>query len=158
LQRTYYHTQRGQSLVLWVAYSKKGADRGHHPEVCMMVAGKPEDTRARRICELEGPGHPAQQYRFGRPGDYQWVFYWHYTMLPPHSSDVDGLQRLYQQLHSRPSSMTVEVFAQESSEEDGEFAREFVRLVDQALHSHVGSGAIRGSQRSPVTVVEAPGA
>lgn len=156
LQRTYYHTGSGQTLSLWLVYSARGADRGHHPEVCMNVAGKPEDTPARRTCSLEGPGAPAQQYRFGRPGDYQWVFYWHYTMLPPVGKDVDELQRLYQRLRDRPSSLTAEVFAPEVGAEDGEAAQEFVRLVDQALRDHVGAEAVRGSQRSPVVVVEAP--
>jgi hypothetical protein len=153
LQRTYINQKRRQALTLWLVYSQRGADRGHHPEVCMMVAGKPEDTQARRTCPLDGNGGPAQQYRFGRPGDFQWVLYWHYTLLPPADSERDALQRLHQRLRHRPSSLTVEIFAPEVGQDDGEGVQEFARLADAALRGHVGPDAIRGSRRSPVTVV-----
>lgn len=154
LQRTYQHTQRPQSLTLWIVYSRDGEDRGHHPEVCMAVAGKPEDTAGRRTCVVPGHPVPVQQYRFGRPGDQQLVFYWHYTLPPPDRAEVDSIQRSYQQLRRRPSSVTLEVFAPEFSDEDAEFARQFVSLVDAAIQQHVGPSAIRGSQRLPVTVVQ----
>lgn len=155
LQRVYEHRVRRQRLTLWVAYSKTGADRGHHPEVCMMVAGKPEDRQARQVCEVSGAGAPVQQYRFGRPGQYEWVYYWYYTMVPPAGPNVSEVQRLYQRLRSRPSSMTIEVFAPEHEDEDAEYSQEFVRLLDVHLREHAGAHALRGSQRSPVVLTTA---
>lgn len=154
LQRTYVHPAGRQLVSVWLVYSGEGADRGHHPEVCMAVAGKPEVPAGR--AEVSLPGHPApvQQYLFGARGDQQWVYYWHYTLLPPQGAELSDLQRFYQRLHRRPSSLTLEVFAPELSESDGEHAREFVALLDAAIQSHLGPTAIRGSRRTPVTVIE----
>jgi hypothetical protein len=99
-----------------------------------------------------------QQFRFGIPGDRQWVFYWHYTLLPPKSDKLSDLQFLYQRLHKRPSSITLEVFAPENTTEDVENAREFVRLMDAAIQPHLGPTAVRGSERNPVRRVEAAAA
>lgn len=155
LSRTYTHQARGQQVSLWIVYSKEGEDRGHHPEVCMAVAGRAEDTTER--AELPVPGHPApvQQYRFGAPGEQTWVFYWHYTLLPEKAAALSDLQRFYQRLHKRPSSATLEVFSPENTPEDVEYAREFVALVDAAVQSQVGPTAVRGSQRKPVTIIRA---
>ena len=104
---------------------------------------------------MGGDEQAVQQYRFAGPtGDRQWVFYWHYTMPPVDPPDITGLQRLYQRLRRRPSSVTIEVFAPEHSGSDAEFARQFVALVDQALAAHVGPTGQRGNRRLPVTVVE----
>ena len=154
LQRTYVHVQRRQAVKLWIAYSRTGADRGHHPEICMAVAGQPEDPAARRTLELPGGSAPVQQYRFGRPGSHQLVFYWHYTLPPPANSGLDALQRFYQRLRQRPASATIEVFAPEQSPDDQRYAAEFAGLVDEAVRSHLGPTAVRGSRRVPVTYVE----
>jgi len=126
----------------------------------MAVAGRPEDPTER--AELSVPGHdaPVQQYRFGTPGDRTWVFYWHYTLLPAKAAQLTDLQRFYQRLHRRPSSATLEVFARENNDDDVEYAREFVKLVDAAVQAEVGSTASRGSQRKPVSIIraEAPAA
>jgi hypothetical protein len=137
-----------------MVYSRSGVDRNHHPEVCMAVTGKPEDKTARQTCPVDGPGDPVQQYRFGRAGDRQWVFYWHYTIMPPPNESLTAVQRLYQRLRRRPSSVSIEVFAPENSAEDAESAREFVRLVDAAVRDVVGPTAVRSSQRLPVTLVD----
>lgn len=154
LERQFYHRKTGLNLALWMVYARNGLDRGHHPEVCMAVAGKPEDETARQTCPVDGPGDPVQQYRFGRGGDRQWVFYWHYTLEPPPNEDLTDLQRLYQRFRRRPSSLSIEVFAPENSDQDTEVAREFVRLVDHAVRDIVGPTALRGSERLPVTLVE----
>jgi hypothetical protein len=153
--KRFYHHPSGQTLALWASYSKLGEDRGHHPEVCMKTAGKNEDIPARRICPVDGPGDAVQQYRFVGPlGDSQWVFYWHYTLPSPENPDLTSAQLLYQRLRRRPSSMTVEVFAPEGVEANGELAREFVRLADAELRKVVGPDAIRGSERLAVTLVD----
>ncbi|MCR4412361.1 MAG: exosortase, partial [Thermoguttaceae bacterium] len=154
LQRTYRHVERSQALSVWLVYSREGADRGHHPEVCMRVAGKPEDVPARRELAVDGGKAPIQRYRFGRPGDYQWVFYWHYTLPPGEDSGVHRLQRLYQRLRKRPSSLTIEVFAPEYSPDDVRYVEEFVRQLDETIRPLVGPDGVRGSRRLPVTVLE----
>jgi len=152
-QRVYYHTNRQQALTLWIVYSGQGADRGHHPEVCMAVAGKPEDPAARKTLDLPGREAPVQQYRFGRPGDYQWVYYWHYTLPVPAHDQLSGIQKFYRSLRQRPASVTVEVFAPETSPDDPQYLGEFVQLVDAAMQPLVGSDAVLGSHRQPVTLV-----
>ncbi len=154
LQRTYRHVERSQALSIWLVYSREGADRGHHPEVCMRVAGKPEDVPARRELAVDGGKAPIQRYRFGRPGDYQWGFYWHYPLPPAEGSGVHRLQRLYQRLRKRPSSLTIEVFAPEYSPDDVRYVEEFVRQLDETVRPLVGPNAVRGSRRLPVTVLE----
>jgi uncharacterized protein DUF3485 len=153
LSRTYVHKTRGQQISLWIVYSKEGEDRGHHPEVCMAVAGRAEDPTERAELPLAGHAAPIQQYRFGTPGQWTWVFYWHYTLMPAKAAQLSDLQRFYQRLHRRPSSATLEVFSEENTPDDVEFAREFVKLVDAAVQSQVGPTAVRGSQRKPVTII-----
>ena len=155
IQRYYIDAAREQSVALWLTYSAIGDDRNHHPEVCMVAAGKREDRAARQNCPVEGPGDPVEQYRFAGPaGDRQWVFYWHYTLPSPQQGEVGPWQQLYQRLRHRPSSVTVEVFAPDNSATDVELARQFVQLVDAALAKHVGPTAVRGSSRLQVTVVD----
>jgi hypothetical protein len=153
LQRTYIHTQRHQALTLWVVYSRRGQDRAHHPEVCMAVAGQPEDTSVRQAFPVPGHAAPVQQYRFGSTGRSQWVFYWHYELPQPAPKGLDPWQELYRRIRQRPSSVTLEVFAPAISSDDGEAAREFVKLIDAEIQKHVGPGARRGSRRVPVTVI-----
>lgn len=154
LQRVYVHSQTRQAVLVWGAYSKLGVDRGHHPEVCMAVAGRAEDPTQRAAFAAPGHAAPIQQYRFGVPGDRQWVFYWHYTLMPPKGAKITELQRFYQRLHRRPSSVTLEVFAPEATAADGPQAKEFALLLDAALQAHLGPTAIRGSHRMPVTVIQ----
>lgn len=153
LQRIYRHTVTGQTVTVWMAYSHNGADRGHHPEVCMAVAGQPEDPHCRQSIEAPGHDQPIQQYRFGRPGQWQWLYYWHYTLSPVTGDSRSALQTLYQAFHHRPASVTFEVFADKTSNEDAEMERQFVQLLDQALQPIVGPRAVRGSHRQPVVVV-----
>lgn len=155
LQRLYVNTKSQQSLLVWIAYSEQGEDRGHHPEVCMAVAGRPEDPSARAAINVPGHAAPIQQYRFGTAGERQWVFYWHYTLVPRKTTETTELQRFYQRLHRRPSSVTLEVFAPERVNSDADGAREFVALLDKAIQPHLGDTAVRGSQRLPVTVLRA---
>lgn len=154
LQRTFFHPQRGQALLLWMVYSSVGEDRGHHPEVCFAVAGKPEDQSARKTFDVPGHDAPVQQFRFGYPGQYQLVYYWHYTLPSADVNDLDRWQQLYHRSRKRPASITIEVFAPQSSESDEESAQEFVKLVDAALQDFVGQDAQRGSRRLPVTILE----
>lgn len=154
IQRGYAHATTGQSLTAWLVYCADGEDRGHHPEVCMAVAGHPEDPSVRQTLELGDGGAPIQQYRFGSGAHGVWVFYWHYTLPPPEDDQISEVQRVYQRLRRRPSSLTLEVFAPAQVESDVEDVRQFVRQLDAEVQALVGPDAIRGSTRSPVTVVE----
>lgn len=152
LQRAYQHADGNQTLSLWCVYSGQGNDRSHHPEVCMAVHGLPEDVQARTTFDIDAQTAPVRQYRFGAPGRGCHVFYWHYTLEPPRDESLDAMQRLYQRFRSRPSSITLTVYAWEHSAEDLSSVQSFVRLVDAAMQSHVGPGAIRGSNRLPVVL------
>ena len=154
LQRAYVHHQTGQTILVWLVYSNRGEDRSHHPEVCMAVAGQQEDRGARQTLNVAGHAAPVQQYRFGRDGAYQWVYYWYYTLLPEQPAQLSSVQRLFRRLHYRPSSLTVEVFAPERNEHEVEAAQSFVRRIDQALQPLLGATAVRGSHRKPVTRIE----
>lgn len=156
LYRAYTNTRTDQQITVWMIYSTVGKDRGHHPDVCMTVAGKQEDESLRQTFPVDGHPEPVQQYRFIDAEGSQWVFYWHYTMLPPENATISTMQRRYQRRHKRPSSLTIEVFAPERLEVEGdvEGAREFVKLLDAEIQSFVGSNAVRGSKRIPVWVVD----
>lgn len=156
LRRTYRHAETGQVVSLWMVYSATGQDRGHHPEVCMAVAGQPEDQSARTTCPLPGQSAPAQQYKFGIGSHSQWVFYWHYTLPAAGEETWTSWQQLYRRLRQRPASVTLEVFAPCLIDEQAEAAREFVQLVDAAAQAQVGAQAVRSSERLPVTIVPGP--
>ena len=159
LNRKYGRADRQQTLWLWMVYSATGEDRGHHPEVCMRVAGKPELPGGRRALMLPGHDEPVQQFQFGRAeeGERLCGFYWYYTLWPPENDDITAWQRAYQRFQRRPSSLTIEVFTQAFTEEDIEFAQEFVSAVDGALQPYLPPGAVRGSKRLPVFVIQAGG-
>lgn len=154
VRRTYVHAASGQTVLLWLAYSRVGSDRGHHPEVCMAVAGQPEDKSVRQTLPLPGPGEPVQQYRFGVLGQRQWVFYWYYTLPTSEPPGLDAVQRLRRRLVEREASLTIEVFAAENASDNIEIVREFVRLVDAALQAHLPPKARRGSTRDPVILLK----
>ena len=153
LRRTYVNPQRQQAVAVWLAFSSNGADRKHHPEVCLAVAGELEDTNVREQIFVPSSNEPIQQFRFGRNGEHQWVFYWHYT-LPVVDDEPDLLRQLHRRIHTRPASLTVEVFAGERHADDVEAARQFVAALEQAVRRHVGPAATMGSQRLPVTIIE----
>lgn len=151
-RRLYRRSPTDLPIEIWIVYSRTGADRYHHPEICMAVAGRHEDPSGRDAFELPGHSAPVQQYRFGSLGRRQFVYYWHYTLFPPKNDAHDSLQRLYQRLHQRPASMTIEVFAPDRKAGDGEEAREFVRRLDAELQAFLPATAVRGRLRAPITV------
>lgn len=152
VQRIYQLPGTPQGALVWIVYAADGEDRGHHPEICMAVAGKREHTDERATLDVPGHEQPVQQYRFGSSHDSQWVFYWHYTLNPPPNEELDDLQRTYQRMRRRPSSMTLEVFAPGGT--DIAKLHEFVIELDAAVHEHLPAHAERGSRRSPVIYVE----
>jgi len=159
LSRVYQSGDRRQGFQLWMAYSAKGADRGHHPEVCMRAAGMPEDPRGRKSLPAPGHSQPIQEYRFVRAGEGESLagFYWYYTLDPPPAESASALQRAYQHFQHRPSSLTIEVFTRIMAEQDVVSAREFALAVDRAAQAILPPGAVRGSQRLPVFLINEGG-
>lgn len=156
LERVYVHAETQQSVSVWMAYSQTGEDRQHHPEICMAVSGQPEDQSVRQTLEVPGHPQPVQQYRFGRTGKFQRVFYWYY-LLPgaQNTQELTSVQKLYQKLRRKSASITLEVFAPERTPQDVEAAEEFVRLLDAAFQTHLPAGAERGNLRLPVKYIGA---
>jgi hypothetical protein len=152
IRRVYRHGPAGLSVEVFVAASSDGSDRYHHPEICRTMAGQQEDRASRASLELPGHPCPVQQYRFGSGGEFQLVYYWHYTLVPPPDDGRDAVQRLYDRLHRRPPSVTVQVSLPEQSSADRQYAHEFVSLFDAALREQLPDNARRGRQSAPVIV------
>lgn len=155
LKRVYVHRPTGQQVTLWIAYSKDGKDRGHHPEICLAVLGQSEDKSAQGAIEVPGHAAPIQQFRYGRPGQSQWIYYWHYTLKAEKGPETTELQRIYQRSQRRFSSITLEVFAPHVHPTTRDLAVEFVTLVDTTFQNHLPKTAIRGSNRTPVRRIQA---
>jgi hypothetical protein len=139
-----------------MVYSASGQDRGHHPEVCQKVAGRMENSAGSGTVQVEGEGAPVQQFLFGRHGELNWVYYWYYTLKSERGEGVSDLQRLYQRNRQRESSVTLQVFAEnpDSNPRVRPDVVEFVKLIDGLAQKKLPQGALRGSDRSPVKVVE----
>ncbi|MDA1017633.1 MAG: exosortase-associated EpsI family protein [Planctomycetota bacterium] len=160
LQRVYRHRHGGQTVTLWMAYSRTAADRWHHPQACMRTAGMIEDEAARQVVAMENFTAPLQQFRFHKPSASagEWVFYWHYTIPPAEwdenrAGDLPWWKRVYFGSHHRPASMTLEVFSNEGQHDSTRAAREFAVAVDRMMQQRLPRSAIRGSDRAPVFLV-----
>ncbi len=159
LSRVYGRRDRQQTFQLWMAYSAVGEDRGHHPEVCMMAAGLAEDPAGRALVPAEGHAEPIQQFRFGRVEEGKAVcgLYWHYTLAPPADDRASAIQRAYQRFQRRPSSLTIEVFSRAVAEKDVALRGSSRCAVDRAVQSSLPPGAVRGSARLPVLLLNEGG-
>jgi hypothetical protein len=152
LQRLYEHRITKQPLMVWMIYSSKGKDREHHPEVCMMARGMPEDPAGRQKVETPGHERPVQRYCYGHAGEKQHVYYWHYRLPSKNAETLNLLQRTYHDMQHPPASLTIEIFAPQRGPETETGAKEFMLATDAALQSLVGQGAVRGSDRKPVSL------
>lgn len=155
LHRIYRHRATGQQVTLWIAYSAIAADRGHHPEVCMAVLGKPENRARRGLLSLPGHAVPAQRLHFGQANEATWAFYWHYALPRGGAEPQDFLQRLHRAARQLPPSVTLEVFAEDHSPHALEGAEQFAAAIDGAIQPLVGTGARRGHARLPITIATA---
>ena len=79
----------------------------------------------RTMLNVERGGSPIQKYRFGFPGNYTCIYYWHYTMRAESPTDQTSIQNLFQTLRYRPASLTVEVFAPEQPLDQARGVRRF---------------------------------
>lgn len=155
LQRVYRHRETGQQVTLWIAYSATAADRGHHPEVCMAVLGKPENRALRGLLPVPGDEAPVQRLHFGQAGERTWAFYWHYALPRTDQQQRSVLQRFYRAARQLPPSVTLEVFAEDNAPAALHGVEQFVAAIDGAVRPWAGPHARRGNARLPVTIVAA---
>jgi hypothetical protein len=101
------------------------------------------------------PAAPIQQFLYRNTDRALYMYYWHYTLRPPQQENIDDLQRLYQRMQRRCSSMTIEVSTYDISPEARERTVAFVEAVDRALQKDLPPLAVRGSNRTPVRRLEA---
>ena len=156
VHRVYRHRQTGQTLTLWMVYTKDGSDRSHHPEVCMRTIGCVEERDLRTELPLADQPQPAQRFFFrnrdGRAG--QWVYHWYYIFCEaPSDQPLTVWQRLLEKGGRKRSGMTVEIFAPQLTEGDATRTDDFARQLDHTLKTHLPVGAIRGSQRGSFLLV-----
>lgn len=155
VQRVYRHRTTGQQVTLWIAYSATAADRGHHPEVCMAVLGKPENRALRGLLPVPGDEAPVQRLHFGQTGERTWAFYWHYALPRADAQQRSLLQRIYRAARQLPPSVTLEVFAEDDAPAALLGVEQFVAAIDDAVRPWAGPHARRGNARLPVTIVAA---
>lgn len=154
LYRDYVNSDGTQAVTVWLTFSSEGENRRHHPEICMAVAGQPEDQSVRQTLQLPGHAAGVQQYKFGTGAEAQWVFYWHYSLPVERSNDLTRLQQVYYRINKLGGNVTLEVFAPASADEpNSQATREFVALLDQAMAALLPPGSIRGSNRRPMTLI-----
>lgn len=151
VRRDYRHRETGQVVAVWIAYSHVGADRAHHPEICMAVAGRSEDRRRRTELPLSG-GPPIAEFVFKSPGDALSAWYWHYALPDVRSASLNLLVQTYHRARARRASVTVELTLSDDSSAGRNAARQLVGLVDEALWPMLPPRAVRGSSRLPVGV------
>lgn len=152
LHRVYRREGTDETATVWIAYSATAKDRQHHPQVCMAVAGKAEDPRARSELQADD-GAPIQRYRFGTTGDASTVYYWHYTLPTPDADSLDRFQKLYRLLNHKPRSVTVEIFDRAGAGQGDDALDAFALELERQMRDIVGAEAIRGSSRVPVKVI-----
>ncbi|MCE9531452.1 MAG: exosortase-associated EpsI family protein [Planctomycetes bacterium] len=157
LLRDYQLQGSGLVVQLYLAYSRIGEDRKHHPEICIReVTGAPEDLSARQLISLD-PEQRRQVQRFvfltGTTGRTA-VYYWHYTLLPA-STNNTFLQTIHQRLGQTPPSLTVQVSVNSAHQADLKaIEASFLPALDAALrHEQLPASAVIGATRLPVALL-----
>jgi hypothetical protein len=142
---------------LYVVYSRIGADRKHHPEVCLReVGGAPEVAAARQILYVDAARQRSvQRFQF-RTGVARLVtvYYWHYTFprIPPEGQSL--LQQLHQRLGRWPPSITVQVATTGGARQRAVVEETFLPAVDAALRQGVlPANARMACDRLPIRAV-----
>ena len=143
LQRRYAHPS-GQTVVLWLSYSKSSLDQYHYPTVCMQAIGWREDQSARRRFRPLPAGESPEimRLRFDKDQRQQLVYYWYYLIG---ESDIDRMmRRLSRSARAflrgrRNASLTVEVFSQ-TQPADQELLDRFVAQAMSTLDEWIPAG------------------
>ncbi|MCE9544126.1 MAG: exosortase [Planctomycetia bacterium] len=152
LYRVYQHSRSGQTVTLWITYSTTGDDRAHHPEICMAVAGQPEDASRRGVVPMPDGRQPIAEFVFGAVPESVAAWYWHYALSAGRPQQSSALARLYHRARSRGESVTVELLGRDTSPEGLVGARNLAAMIDQQLCAVLPPGAVRGSERLPVAI------
>jgi hypothetical protein len=127
-----------------------GRDRRHHPRICYPVAGFTEDETAGQDFSFSDQAETARRFCMVRQGRPFYVYYWHYTLVPPSAENLSWWQRWHLEYGVRWPSLTVQVFSNAQSPEQLEQVDHFVRLVDRQVQEYLPSGSRRGSDTLPV--------
>jgi hypothetical protein len=149
---------RNTDLVgsVYIVHSRTGADRHHHPEICIReVTGAPEDLGARRTFGLEGdPKRPVQRFRF-KTGTQQFttVYYWHYTFTPPREATRYPLQQIHLRLGYPAPSLTVQVATSAELERLEPLEQSFLPMLDASLSSYHLPPVRMACDRMPITLI-----
>jgi hypothetical protein len=157
LYRAYGTHASGPVAIVYVAYSPRGEDREHHPEICMReAAGVAEDTNGRAIVALDAEKRrPAQRFLFRPgPGRHLFMYYWHYTMPPRERGDLSWAQFLHRRMKSSPPSISVQVSTAVPPEQLSAVEKGFLPALDAALQAHVlPEGTAVGCERLPIVLL-----
>jgi hypothetical protein len=155
LYRVYRQGSAGETFLLYAAYSIKGEDRKHHPEVCLReAAGLPEDLAARKLVPLRpGENVHAQRFRFRTgTGASMNLYYWHYTLPTARTDARSGLQALHQRLVAAAPSITFQATSYAQGESLERFEAEALPAIDAALRQGIlPEGCAVGCDRIPIT-------
>ncbi|HMP58846.1 MAG TPA: exosortase/archaeosortase family protein [Gemmatales bacterium] len=158
INRVYVSNEEAVAVGLYAVHSVRGADREHHPEVCLRDAGGAlELVRERGLVALKSNA-PMQAQRFVfRQGSQPplTVYYWHYTFPPvAEARPLSWLQRLHVQLRQRPPSLTVQVTAAAPTASQRAVIEErFLPLVHTTWMQHLPPGVRVGHDRLPIRLV-----
>jgi hypothetical protein len=129
---------------------KDGRDRRHHPGICYPVAGFTIDEAACQDFSFPDQAGPARRFCVVRQGRPYYVYYWHYTLVPPAVEGLSWFQRWHQEYGVRWPSLSLQVFTNAQSPEQLDQVDHFVRLVDRQVQEYLPSGSRRGSDTLPV--------
>jgi hypothetical protein len=152
-----YTLAEGPAARLYAVYSRAGADREHHPEICVReVGGAAEDPAFAATLYLDAAQRrPVRRFRF-RMGTEPAVavYYWHYTLDAPVREGESLLQGLHRRLSRRAPSVTVQVATTAPPEELPRVERTLLPAVDAALTAAVLPATARpGCERLPIRKV-----
>lgn len=158
LSRTYFSAGGDSAVHLYAVYSHSGADREHHPEICIRdVGGAREDRQFRGVVHLDaGQRRTAQRFRFQTGiGRFTTVYYWHYTLDPAPVAGQSLLQALHERLSRRAPSITVQVATDAAPETLGDLEQSFLAAVDRTMVERILPPTARiGCERLPIRLVD----
>jgi hypothetical protein len=157
LYRLYVQKGTGIQARVWMVYFRDGQDRRHHPINCAQAAGLREDPQERDVIPLPEAASPIRRFCIRDGNVKNYVFYWHYTFLPPLPAGTSELQRFYQLQHNAMPSLTVEVFTSAHTPAQLTQLAEFVRAVDAELRArYLPEGVLLRSDMVPVNASYPP--
>lgn len=140
---------------VYLAYSKQGEDRLHHPEACIRdVSGAEELAGSRAGVKLSDANRTALRYFFLQKEGAQTVYYWHYSYRDVAGSRLTLLQRLYLAHTAQSPSITVMVsIPSVSGKELRMLEEELLPKIDAFLKEQLPKGTEVGHQRLQIRMI-----